>query len=97
GALLGVILATAALAGWRAFGPANFPRMAAVAIDGRVLLFAGLVLCCTVLIAGVIPAWIASRALQAPLGSDTRSQTAGRQQRWVRRAFVVVQVAASAI
>jgi putative ABC transport system permease protein len=97
GGLLGVLLASTALDGWRAFGPANFPRMAAVAMDGRVLLFAGLVLCSTVLIAGVIPAWMATRALRASLGSDTRSQTSGRQQGWVRRGFVVVQVAASAI
>jgi putative ABC transport system permease protein len=97
GGLLGVLLASTALDGWRAFGPANFPRMAAVAMDGRVLLFAGLVLCSTVLIAGVIPAWMATRALRASLGSDTRSQTSGRQQGWVRRGFVVLQVAASAI
>jgi len=46
----------------RAFRPRvwtrKLPRMTRVAKDGRVLLVAGLVLCGTAVIAGVIPAWV---------------------------------------
>ena len=97
GGLLGVALARAAIEGWRAVGPASFPRMAEISMDGRVLLFAALVVCGSALIAGLIPAWAASRSLHESLNSDTRSHTGGRDQGLVRRGFVVLQVGASAI
>jgi predicted permease len=97
GGVFGVGLARAAIEGWRVFGPVSFPRMAAVTMDTRVLVFAGVAVGGSVLIAGFIPAWAAARTLNASLGSDTRSHTGNRHQGALRRGFVVLQVAASAI
>lgn len=93
---IGIGLARAAVAAWRGFGPGNFPRMSEVAIDVRVLLFACAAVGASALIAGVVPAWIGSRALNPSLRSESRGYTSGRQQGSVRRAFVVLQVAAAA-
>jgi putative ABC transport system permease protein len=97
GGLLGIALARAAIDGWRALGPATFPRMTEIAMDGRVLLFAALVVCGSALTAGLIPAWAASRSLHASLNSETRSHTVTHHQGLVRRGFVMLQVGASAI
>jgi putative ABC transport system permease protein len=97
GGAFGVVLARAAIEGWRAFGPVSFPRMASVTMDMRVLVFAGVAVCGSTLIAGFIPAWAAARTVHASLGSDTRSHTGSRHQGALRRGFVVLQVAASAI
>jgi hypothetical protein len=78
-------------------GPVNFPRMAEVALSGRVIGFAALATCAATLVAGVMPAWLASQDLQAALGGDTRSLTGNRRQGRARRGFLVVQVAGSAI
>ena len=40
GGVLGVLVAQAAIAAWRAFGPAGFPRAGEIAVDGHVLAFA---------------------------------------------------------
>ena len=96
GGAFGVMFAFAAVAAWRAFGPAGFPRMAGVAIDVRVLAFAGAAVCGSALVAGLIPAWAASRELRSSLSSDTRSLTGSRRQGFVRRGFVAMQVGASA-
>jgi predicted permease len=97
GGALGVGFAQAAILAWRAFGPVNFPRMTQVTIDVRVLVFAATSVGLSAMIAGVIPAWTASRALNPSLSSDTRSHTGSRHQGSVRRGFVVLQVAAAAV
>jgi predicted permease len=97
GGLLGVAIARAAIDGWRTLGPAGFPRMAEIAMDRRVLLFAALAVCGSALLAGLIPAWTASRSLHASLNSETRSHTGSHRQGLVRRGFVVLQVGASAV
>jgi predicted permease len=97
GGILGVAAAAWAIAAWRTVGPANFPGMADVAIDVRVLTFAGAAALGAALTSGLIPAWAASRDIQAALGADTRSLTGSRHQGFVRRAFVVLQVAGSAV
>jgi predicted permease len=97
GGAFGVALAGGAIAAWRAFGPSTFPRMADVAIDLRVLAFAGAAVCGSALAAGLIPAWTVARGLRASLGSDTRSLTGSRHQGLVRRGFVALQVGASAV
>ena len=97
GGAIGVALAWAGIAAWRTFGPADFPRMTEVAIDGRVLLFAGLVVCGATVLAGFVPAWLASRSLNASLRDETRAHTGSRGQGLVRRGFVMLQVAASVV
>jgi predicted permease len=97
GAMFGVAAAYWAIEGWRAFGPANFPRMTDVVVDRRVLLFAGLSTVAIVLVSGVIPALVISRDLKSALGAKTRSITGTRQHGWARRGFVMLQVAGSTI
>jgi putative ABC transport system permease protein len=71
--------------------------MASVTMDMRVLVFAGVAVCGSTLIAGFIPAWAAARTVHASLGSDTRSHTGSRHQGSLRRGFVVLQVGASVV
>jgi putative ABC transport system permease protein len=97
GGAFGVVLARVAVESWRVFGPSSFPRMASVTMDMRVLVFAGVAVCGSTLIAGFIPAWAAARTVHASLGSDTRSHTGSRHQGSLRRGFVVLQVGASVV
>jgi putative ABC transport system permease protein len=97
GGLLGLIIARGSVSLWRAFGPANFPRMNDVVIDGRVLGFAVLVAVAAALVSGLIPAWFATRDLRAQMGGETRSSTGNRRQARVRRLFVVLQVAGATV
>ena len=97
GGFFGIALAYAAVDGWRAFGPGSFPRMTDVAVDRGVLLFAGLIVCGSALVAGLIPAWSVSRALHPSMNAETRSHTGDRHQGLVRRGFVALQVGSAAI
>jgi putative ABC transport system permease protein len=97
GGVLGVAIAFASIEAWRVLGPANFPRMSNVAVDARVLVFAAIAVGASASVAGLIPAWAATRSLQVSLGNDSRSHTGSRHQGRVRRGFVVVQVGASAV
>ena len=97
GGALGVLLACWAVDAWRAFGPASFPRMADVAVDGRVLGFAVLAAVAAGLISGLFPAWAATRDVRDGLNGETRSATATRRHGRVRRAFVVLQVAGATV
>ena len=49
------------------------------------------------IVCGVVPAWSATRDLAASLGSTTRSLTGSRREGAIRRTFVVLQVAGSAV
>jgi predicted permease len=97
GALLGIVLAQAAIDGWRAFAPSNFPRLTDISMDGRVLLVAIVLACGSALIAGVIPALVVSRGFHASHGGDSRSHTACGRHGMVRRGFVLLQVGASVV
>lgn len=97
GGMLGVALAAEAIVLWRAFGPVNFPRMAEVALNGRVLAFAALATLGATVVAGVLPAWLATQDLHEGLGGETRALTGSRRHGRARRTFVVVQVAGSAV
>jgi putative ABC transport system permease protein len=95
GGVLGLGLARAAIAAWRLWGPASFPRMADVSMDGRVLLFAGLAVVGSALVAGLVPAWLASRAANVSL-NEGRGYTLGAHGK-VRRGFVMLQVAGAVV
>jgi len=95
GGVLGLALASAAIAVWRTWGPASFPRMADVSMDGRVLMFAALAACSSALVAGLVPAWLASRAGNLSL-NEGRGSTVG-QVGTVRRGFVMLQVAGTVV
>jgi predicted permease len=97
GGVLGLVVATQAIALWRTSGPVSFPRMADVAMNGRVVAFAALATLTATVVAGVLPAWLATQDLQDGLRGETRAVTGSRRQGRARRAFVVVQVAGSAV
>lgn len=78
-----------------ALAPANIPRLAQVTIDGRVLLFTSAATFVTGLAFGVIPAWNASRTDLTLALREGHGTTGVRG--WLRRALVVVQVAAAVV
>jgi predicted permease len=93
----GMACAGLGLAAWHAWGPANFPRMADVTLNRDVLMFALGVSGLAVLVCGALPAWFVSRELAHVLQGVTRAATARRGQARVRRTFVGLQIAASAV
>jgi putative ABC transport system permease protein len=99
GGLAGVALGYGLLAWIRSLlPPFYFPAEAHVAMDGRVLLFLGLVTILTSVIFGLTPALRASRRDAADaLKEGGRTGSAGRRDVVVRHVFVAVQVTAAFI
>jgi putative ABC transport system permease protein len=97
GGVFGFVLAHVGLAGWRAWGPADFPQMAEIAIDWHVLLFAAVLSGVTALACGAAPAWFASRGEALPVRDAARTTTTNRAQRAVQQAFVAAQIAAATV
>ena len=98
GGIGGLLLAIGGARVLVALRPADLPRAADVAVDGRVLLFAVLASALTAIALGVIAAWRggSSRDLRASLASASRTQAAGASGR-VRGALVVAQLALSVV
>ena len=90
---VGILLARWAIDALRALGPEQLPRLQAVSLDGRILLFTlGLTLL-TSLLFGLVPALQAGHVnLNELLKEGGRSGTGSRQRR-LRDALVVVEVA----
>ena len=96
GGAAGVLFASGAISAWRAFAPVDFPRVADLAVDGPVVLFACGLSLAVALFCGLLPAWIVSRDVAHAIAGGARTVTPGIHQGLIRRAFVVVQVAGSA-
>jgi predicted permease len=95
GALAGVALAVWTLDALVALVPARVPRLADAAVDARVLAFAVGLTVLSVLIAGLVPALLASRparTLTETLLEGARTVGAGRH-RWLRAFLVGAEVA----
>lgn len=91
GAGLGLGLAEGAVAALKYAAPSSVPRIAEIAVDGRVVLVSTLVTLLTGLLAAALPAWRASRLdLQSSLRSGGRSVAGGG--RW-REGLVVAEIA----
>lgn len=95
GGILGVGLAAAGLAAFRAMpSGVAIPRLGDVRIDGPVLGVALGIAAMTALLMSVVPAVRSSGVgIASILGQSVRSATATRHRHRVRRAFVVAQVA----
>lgn len=94
GSLAGAVLAWALIRTFVALAPANFPRLAAIAVDLRVLGLTIVVGVAAGLIAGLLPALhlVRSDLTAASHGGPTRGATAGRA-RTAGRLLVVSQIA----
>ncbi len=94
GGALGLLLATALLRVFALVAPANFPRLSAIGLDVRVLVFSLLVATIVGLLAGVVPAFHTARAEPSDALRDggSRGATAGRA-RAANRLLVIGEVA----
>jgi putative ABC transport system permease protein len=95
GGALGVALGYFALEPIKTLSAGSVPRMADVAIDGRVMAFAALATAVTGILFGLAPAWQASRtSVNAVLKQSGRSSTGSG---WMRRGLLVAEVALSVV
>jgi predicted permease len=69
------------------------PALDEIGIDGRVLAFSALVSAITILVFGVVPAWLSTSVDPRRLLGETR--TVSRSTHWLRSGLVAVQVALS--
>lgn len=95
GGAAGVLVGQWLLNALLALAPATIPRLAQVAIDGRVLLFTTAATFVTGIVFGLIPAWNASRTDLTLALREGHGTTGSRG--WLRSALVVVQVAAAVV
>ena len=97
GAIIGLGLAYAGVQSIKAWLPAGLPRVAAIAIDLRVLAAASLAAVVTGILFGIVPALLSSRPdLVSALKDSTRSTTSVAGQR-LRNALVVAEVALAVV
>lgn len=94
GGVLGIGLAVAGVQAFHALGPADFPRLAEVALDLRVLAFGMGVAVVTGLLFGVAPALSGARSNGEPVVPvSSRGSTVGRGTARVRSVLVALEVA----
>jgi putative ABC transport system permease protein len=94
----GLLLATWGVQVLVALAPAGTPRLDAITIDGRVLLFSLALAVCTGIAFGLAPALSASKTdLTEALKEGTRGSTEGRKRNRLRNALVVAEVALSVV
>jgi putative ABC transport system permease protein len=94
GGAFGVVLAMWGVDLLVALRPANLPRLAAIGIDGRVLIFTLLLSLLTGIVFGLIPAWSAAGAnVSEALKEGSRASTASFTRHRLRSALVVVEIA----
>jgi putative ABC transport system permease protein len=96
GGALGVGIAYASLAAFRAYLPARLPRFEEVQLDGRVLLFVIAVSLLTAIVFGLVPALRASRPdMVSTLREGGRGLAGSMRHDRLRRSLVVAEVALS--
>lgn len=94
GGLLGILLAAIGTRALRAFAPEDLPRIAEVAMSGRVVAFALAASFLAALLAAAIPAWKALRAQPATVLREAAVRAASTASATrARRALVVSEVA----
>lgn len=95
GGVLGLLVARAALELFVATAPIDLPRVAEVAIDARVMMFAGVAAIAAGLLVAVLPAWRVARTDVEPvLRAGRRGATDARGMR-ARTGLLALQVALS--
>lgn len=98
GAVIGVMLAAGSIRALLAFQPGNLPRVSEIHLSWDVLSFALSISVVAALAMGLLTAWRAGRgSLRGALAKAQRTQADGSGSMRVRRALVVVQVAATLV
>ena len=98
GAVLGVLASAAAIRGLQWLQPAQLPRLDAIRVDVPVMLFAALVAVSAVMIAGLIPALIATRHdAGLAITSGSRGSVSAGKARQLRAGLIVVEIAISIV
>lgn len=98
GAALGVVAAYWGVSAMRAALPASLPRVADIAINGRVLIVASLAAIATGVSFGLLPAWQFSRpALATALREGGRSGQVGMARQRARTVLLVAEVALAVV
>jgi len=94
GGALGMVFAVWGTKALLALAPSTLPRLSAVHVDVRILILSfGVSLVCGVIF-GMVPALVASKTnLVSSLKESERTESAGTSRRWLRRTFVVAEVA----
>lgn len=94
GCLLGFFVAYGTVRIIISLAPSDIPGLAAVGVNGRVLLFSGVLTCVVALLVGVIPAWrISGWRSAAPLTSQSSDDARVAPRQRGRAVFVVVELA----
>jgi putative ABC transport system permease protein len=94
GALLGTLLALAAVDLLRALAPATIPRAAELRLDPLALALTGGISLTIAMVFGLLPTLHARRLnLAGALQSDGRGAAGGRRQRYLRSALVISELA----
>jgi predicted permease len=95
GGACGLLVAVEGLDLLKVLLPADLPRLAEARVDGLLFVFLlGLAVACGVL-AGILPAWQASRAAVAPGLKEGGAGTSGVSRQWMRRVLVAAEVTIS--
>jgi putative ABC transport system permease protein len=98
GGACGVVLAAAAIRVMAAYGMADLPRLAAVTLDARVLLFALAAMTITALFVGALPAISLLRTdIRVLLASDTRTSTGNRVTRRLLGGMIAAEIAVAIV
>jgi predicted permease len=98
GAVLGAAIAYVGVRAFLAMTPDGLPRATTIAVDARVLLFAGGVGILTAIVFGLMPAVrLATRGVGDPLRGAGRALTGSRGAQRVRSALIVGEVALSLV
>jgi putative ABC transport system permease protein len=98
GAFLGVISARAGVELLRASMPPEMPRLAAIAINLRILGTTIVIAMATGLIVSAVPMFhFSTRNTGAALAASSRANTANARHQWLRGALVVAQVALAVV
>jgi putative ABC transport system permease protein len=93
GGILGVVLAYGAVAALARFGPADTPRLQAIAVDADVLVYALVATVFSALLFGLTPAWQLARSGVADMLKQGGRSVAGVSHQRMRGALAVLEIA----
>ena len=97
GSALGVALAYYCVRTLPALIPDVLPRIAEIAVDGRVLLFSGVIAVISGILFGVVPAFVSSSSAGDTLREASRATISGRTTRRLHNGLVVAEFSLAVI